>query len=29
VTEREKVDRGALGPIAEKAAEPEQPPAAL
>ena len=29
VTEREKVDRGALGPIAEKAAAPEQPPAAL
>ena len=29
VTERQKVDRGALGPIAEKAAAPEQPPAAL
>ena len=29
VTERQKVDRGALGPIAEKAAAPEQPPAAM
>ncbi len=29
VTEREKVDRGALGPIADEAAAPEQPPAAL
>ena len=29
VTEREKVDRGALGPVAERAAEPAQPPAAL
>ncbi len=29
VTEREKVDRGALGPIAERAAAPEQPPAAM
>ena len=29
VTEREKVDRGALGPIAERSAAPEQPPAAL
>lgn len=29
VTQREKVDRGALGPIAEKASAPEQPPAAL
>ncbi len=29
VTEREKVDRGALGPIAGRSAAPEQPPAAL
>ncbi len=29
VTERQKVDRGALGAIAERAAAPEQPPAAM
>lgn len=29
VSGRHKVDRGALGPFAEKAAEPEQPPSAL